>query len=213
MRKPWHDADIEILKRLYAFNTTSSIALELNRPIHSVYSKAHSLGLSKNEHFYKSELSGRIIKESTLSVKTQFRKGNKPFNTGMKAEDFMSHETLIKFRANSYKKGHLPHNTKTDGTISLRKDKSGYSYRFIRTSIGEWEALHVYNWKQKYGPVPCGFIVVFQTADKTNYDVSNLELITRKDNMLRNTIQHYPAELRETMKALKKLTHQINGKE
>jgi hypothetical protein len=113
----------------------------------------------------------------------------------------------------TFKKGNTPHNTKSDGVISIRRDKYNHTYKYIRLAQGIWKPLHVYNWEQAYGPVQEGFIVVFKTADKMNCDVSNLELISRSEHMSRNSIKRYPVELRQAMKAIKKLTKAINGKE
>jgi hypothetical protein len=52
-------------------------------------------------------------------------------------------------------------------------------------------------------------IVTFKDKNISNFDIENLEAITKVENMQRNTITKYPIELRETIKALNKLWHEI----
>jgi len=211
MRKLWSDSDIETLKVLYPDNRCIDIAEILARSTRSIYAAARNLKLSKSDEFKKSELLRSVAVLLDKGAKYRFKKQHIPFNAGLAMSEFMSAETRRKFLRNCFKKGHLPHNTKRDGDISIRNDNNGLSYMFIRESCGVWKHLHVHNWEKDHGVVPEGFIVAFKTTNRMNCDVSNLELITREENMLRNSIQNYPPELRLAMKSLKKLKHQING--
>jgi hypothetical protein len=212
MRKPWTESEVEILKLLYPDNRCSDIADAMNCGLKRIYGKAKALGLKKSEAFNQSTLSGRITNMMLKGADFRFKKGHQPYNKGLSWNDFMSPENQLKSLRAAYHKGHLPHNTKSDGEISIRRDKNSYDYKFKRIHLGDWKALHVCNWEEMYGPVPEGFIVVFRSADRMNCDISNLELITREENMLRNSIQRYPKELQDVMKLQKQLTHQINGK-
>ena len=213
MRKPWTDKEVETLRRLYPDVLCKEIARQMGRCITSIYGMANKLELHKSEAFKESEYSGRITKLLIKGAEYRYKKGHKPFNKGLPMGEFMSPETQQKFSLKTFRKGHIPHNTKKDGQISMRRDNNGYTYKFIRTSLGVWEALHVYNWEKQNGPVPDGFIVVFKTPDKINCEISNLELITREDNMRRNTIHRYPDELKTAIRTLNKLNREIHGKE
>jgi hypothetical protein len=213
MVQPWTDSEINILCELYPDFTSKEIADVLNRPVSSVYRIANMYKIQKSEEFNRSVYSGRLSRVTHNLAPTQFKKGLKPFNKGKKREEFMTAKGIEMVRKTQFSKGHLPHNTLNDGEITVRRDKHNTSYKYIRIALGEWKPLHVYNWEKLNGPVPAGLIVVFKTYDRMNCDVSNLELITRREHMLRNSIQRYPAELQLTMKTLKKLTRTINGKE
>ena len=65
-------------------------------------------------------------------------------------------------------------------------------------------------WEEVNGPVPHGHIVVFCDKNAANIEISNLELITRAENMRRNTIHRYPSELKETIRQLGKLKKAIS---
>ena len=140
------------------------------------------------------------------SKKFRYKKGQKPWNTGMKYSP-------IGCRKSQFPKGHKPVQTGYDGEIRERYD-AGRLYRFIRISERNWIPLHVKNWMDVNGPVPSGFIVVFKNAaipDREN--IENLELISRQENMLRNTQYQWPPELRNAIKTLNKLKRQLNNHE
>lgn len=75
------------------------------------------------------------------------------------------------------------------------------------------KAVHIVEWEKLHGPVPKGYVVSFKDGDKKNIDPDNLELITKKQVMERNTVHRYPPELIETMRLCKKLQRAIKGKE
>lgn len=109
----------------------------------------------------------------------QFKKGHIPFNKGI---NFITEGS----KKTQFKKGHLPHNTKYNGAISIRKDKSGTSYKYIRINKAKWELLHRYNWEQQNGAIPEGCILVAKDGNQLNCDPSNWNLITRAEHAIRN---------------------------
>ena len=213
MRQNWTDTELRTLKALYPDVQGKEIALILKRPLKQVYSKAAYLQLKKSEGFLKSMRSGRRNVLDFHAKEHQFPKGHVPYNKGKKWSEYLSEETKDKMRKTTFKKGNVPANTKSDGEITLRNDGSGLSYKHIRIKSGKWVMLHIYNWQKKYGNVPEGYIIVFKTPDRSNCEVSNLELITREENMARNSIQRFPEDLIKTIKTLSRLKKEINGKE
>lgn len=143
----------------------------------------------------------------------QFKKGFVPSNKGKKLEDFMSPETIEKFKRNQFKKGNLPHNTKADGVITIRTDNRNVPYQWIRLALRKWQMLHVKIWIDHFGPVPKGKNVYFKNGNTMDVRIENLGLETDAENMRRNSIQNYPEELRATIRTLTKLKKIINGKE
>lgn len=210
MRKFWTGTDLTILKRLYPNTRSAEIAEILNCSVYRIYNKANQLGLKKSIEFKRSEV---LIKGlMTKGVSHRFIKGHEPTNKGKKWSEFMTPEGQKNSLKTTFQKGHLPHNTKSDNEISLRND-DGYSYKYIRVALGKWVPLHIYNWEKSNGKIPGGLIVVFKSPDKMNCDISNLELITREENMRRNTIHRYPSELKFTIRKLKQLNRLINEKQ
>jgi hypothetical protein len=96
--------------------------------------------------------------------------------------------------------------------ITTRRDsKTKRVYKFIRISLGKWQMLHVYNWEQVHGKLPKGKILAFK-GSTDDCSIDNLILITRAENMKRNSIQRYPEEIKQTIRVLTKLKKTINGK-
>jgi hypothetical protein len=161
--------------------------------------------------------------ETPPEIIEQFRKesfikpGSIPPNKGKKQQDYMTAQAIRKTKKTRFKKGDLPKNTQYDGAITIRhnhKERGERPYKFIRVKQGKWELLHRYNWVKAYGRIPNNMVVVFRNGDTMNCEIDNLEIITKKENMLRNTIQRYPDDLKNAIKKLSKLKKAIsNGEE
>lgn len=117
----------------------------------------------------------------------QFKPGQESFNKGLKQSDYMSTEAIEKTRKTQFNKGNIPHNTREDGDLSIRTDKTGREYVYIRVAVAEWEPLHKVKWEAVNGPVPKGHCLWSIDGDSTNTDPENWELITRKENYKRNS--------------------------
>lgn len=137
------------------------------------------------ERLIKSALSRYKI---TSGRSGRFEKGHVPFNKGKKGLCKGGVET-------QFKKGHVPMNTAHDGAIRLRGD----GYLYIRKEKGNWELLHHHVWKQKYGDLPSGKVIVFKNGNTRNCIIENLEAITRKELVKRN---RNAAKASESMKEL-----------
>lgn len=122
---------------------------------------------------------------------SQIKSGSTPPNKGKKLDDFMNPETVKKFRANQFEKGNLPHNTcEKNGEIRIRtdhKDPKNKQYKWIRIALGKWELLHKVRWEKVNGKVPKSHCLWAKDLNSLNDDPDNWELITRKQNMQRNS--------------------------
>ena len=210
-RKLWTEKELIILKKDYPSTLSFLIATKLNRSVRSIYSQANLMGLKKTEEFNRSESSGRMI-NGNFGIANRFKKNHIPFNTGKKWNDFMSEQSKSNSLKTTFKKGNKPPNTLHDGIITYRADsKTKRVYKHIRISLGKWQMLHVYNWEQINGKLPKGKILAF-IGSTEDCSVGNLMLITRAENMKRNSIHRYPEEIKQTIKTLTKLKKIINGK-
>jgi len=82
-----------------------------------------------------------------------------------------------------FPKGHVPHNTRSDGAISLRVYENAKSEKYIRISPDNWIPLQIFNWEQVNGPIPAGMILRCLTDNKLDCKPNNWELINRIDHM------------------------------
>jgi len=199
----WIDSEIEILKRDYPKVEAKIIASTLNKGYRSVLNKAFYLGLKKDESFFSAM--GERLKESGKAHR--FSKGHVPNNKGKKQTEFMSVEAIEKIKATQFKKGNLPHNTKTDGYIIIRKDKRG-AYKWIKKE-GKMQPLHIWNWKTEKSEIPKGYNVIFKDGNTLNCNIDNLDCISKEENMKRNTIHNYPVELKNDIRKVSKLKRLI----
>lgn len=110
----------------------------------------------------------------------RFKPGNVPVNKGKKGHPSRSPST-------TFKKGSVPPNRRE--VYAERIDKDGYIYIKAEAGFRKWRLKHRWLWERENGPVPDGYILRFIDGDKTNCDPSNLELITRLENLITNSLQ------------------------
>jgi hypothetical protein len=65
-------------------------------------------------------------------------------------------------------------------------------------------------WEEANGPIPAGGIVIFRDGNHENFDLSNLELITRERLMLQNTLHNYPEPVRQQIHILAGFKRKLN---
>ena len=194
----------DIIRQRYPFEPTKKIADDLGLSEGSVYNRAYAMGIKKDPVYLRSTqyppgyLGGKA---------TQFQKGQTPPNKGQK----MSKDLYEKVEKTMFKKGNKPMNTQPIGTIHQRKDTGGKMYLYIKLADSKWQLLNRYTWEQHNGPIPKGMVVVYKDGNYLNNDIANLLMITKKENMARNTIQRLPKELQQVMRLKCKLIKKINN--
>lgn len=192
---------LEQLRELYPDMATKEMSKIMGIPAKKLHGFAWRNGIKKSKEFFESDGSGRIKKGDTTGRSFRFPKGHKPANKGKK----MSTELYDKIKHTFFKKGRKPHNTKSDGYLSKRKDtKSGITYIYIRVKESVWVPYHRYIWVKHNGPIPDKHVVKFIDGDQLNCSIDNLELIPMKKNMALNSILNYTEELRQIMHLIKK---------
>jgi hypothetical protein len=207
MRKFWSNTEIETLKKMYCDTDTCSIANLLGRNINAVYGMANKLKLKKTDQYLATLNSNRILTENQRNC--CFKKGSTPPNKGKKHAEYMTPEQIEKTKKSRYKKGNVPFNVKYDGHERISVD----GYVEIRISQGVYKLKHRELWIKQNGSIPEDCVVIFKDGNKQNIVIENLQLITRAENMLRNSIQQYPAELITTLKLVSKLKKTIKQHE
>jgi hypothetical protein len=201
MRKPWTKEEVELMAAEYPNEQTSIIAQKLQRSIKSVFSQAFIMGLKKTEAFMNSEKSGRMAAKDTRGLLTRFEKGNQPWNKGIKG--FMGPNKT------SFSKGQKPYNHKPVGSTRI-DSKDGYLIIKI-AEPNKWKLLHRHIWEQSNGQIPKGMNIIFKDGNKLNCALENMAIITREENMKRNTIHQYPEEVKQTIRTLTKLKKTIRN--
>lgn len=204
-RRFWSDDERKVMREMFADNYTETICQMLNRSYRSVCSQATLMGLKKSDAFMKMELERQADRLRIVGVQSRYQKGREPENKGKT----MPKEVYEKVKRTMFKKGNKPHNTNYNGHERISKN----GYIEIRIRLGKYVLKHRYVWEQTNGKVPKGYIVVFKDRNPNNIVLENLELISREENMQRNTIHRFPAELKNTIRLVNKLKRTINEKQ
>lgn len=194
------------VKERYPHERSQLIASDLNISLSKLYNIAFGLGIKKTPEYLRQMAIRSKLSETGKAH--QYNKGNIPYNKGQK----MPQEVYDKVKATMFKKGIKPHNTQPVGTINLRVDNKNRVYAYIKIKDSCWRLIHRVVWEQHYGPIPSKHIVTFKDGNALNWDISNLECISMKQNINNNSIQRYPDELQQVMKLTAKLNSKINGK-
>jgi hypothetical protein len=204
---------IKKIQKRYPNEDTKELAEELGLPIDRIYYIANKHKFKKSQAYldnWKLSGRGRMIEHGKAH---RFKKGHKSWNKDKSPKDYMPSESYDKIKTTQFKKGNLPTNTKHDGAISLRHDKTGVKYYYIRIAKAKWVLLHQKIYQDVYGPIPKSHIIVFKDRNPLNVTLENLECITRIENMHRNSLHRLAPEIKQTIRVLTKLKKTIkNGK-
>lgn len=193
MRKVWTSEEIKVIREMYPDCLTEKLLPFLpDRTVTKINSKAALLGVKKSALFFSKPESGRISSQNDIGKNTRYEKNCPGWNKGKKQADYMAPEAIERTKANRFKKGQDPHNTMPIGheRISLE----GYVEVKVRhlkdgkSNNKNFELKHRLIYEKNVGPIPIGMIVEFLDGDKFNYEVSNLVLSSRKENLIRNTM-------------------------
>lgn len=190
MNQRWTPEADAMLADLYQSLSAGEIGKRMGRTRAGIKGRVHVLGLKKPEGVTNA---GRF-----LPGQVSWNKG-KPFDSGGR-----SHETR-------FKPGQKPHTWNPVGHERINGD--GYRERKM-TDTGvtrhDYVPLHILLWREHHGEIPAGHAVVFRNKDKTDIRIDNLECITRRELMLRNTVHNYPPELVQVMRLKGVVTRKIN---
>lgn len=194
-RTTFSEKEDEFIKENYLSIPVKTIAKRLNRSGCGVSGRLKSLGL--------------VIPKSIIEqrkIESQYKKGRTPENKGKKQSEFMSPEAIEKTKATRFKKGNLPHNTNYDGHERLCKD----GYLEVRVSLGVYKLKQRLVWEEVNGAIPESHIITFKDRNPLNCDIDNLEIISRIENMYRNSRHGFPKEIIPSMVLTKKIENKLN---
>jgi hypothetical protein len=205
MRKYWTKSEINEIGKLYANNYTIDIAKKFNVDVRKIYYIANLKGFKKSVEFLKIEMARQAERIKVAGSKYRYKPGSISHNKGKK----MPSDIYQKCSKTMFKKGTTPHNTKFDGYERTTVD----GYVEVRIKQGIFKLKHRLVYEAAYGAIPKNMYVIFKDKNKLNFDIDNLELVSRKEHMIRNSIQRFSKELKEIMFINSKLKRKINEKQ
>lgn len=188
---PWSPDDDATLAELYRQFSARECAARMGRTTPSVKNRINKLGLKKPE--------GQTNAGRFKAGSAPWNKG-KPFDSGWR-----SHQTR-------FKPGNKPHTWHPVGHERVTSD--GYRERKMADTgrtRRDYVGLHILLWREHHGDIPAGHAVVFRNGDKTDIRIDNLECITRRELMRRNSCHtNYPKPVCKLIQLRGAITRQIN---
>jgi hypothetical protein len=210
----WTVEDIAFLRAHYPNHRTAWIAGTLGRKPSGVYQKARAMGLAKSPEFLSSEASGRMQREDHRGREHQFRPGQKPWNKGT---HYVAGGRSAETRFKPGRPAQESPNYQPIGSLRISADN------ILERKVTDdpalyparrWVAVHRLVWMAANGAIPPGHIVVFKagrrSTDPDRITLDAVELITRAENMRRNTIHNLPPALKEVVDLKRNLSRRIS---
>lgn len=204
----WSEEENELLRDLYPDTSTKDLARAFRRPPSQIYQGAARLDLQKSPEYLSSPAACRLRRGDDVGAAYRFPKGHRPWNKGMKGLQPKGRAVETQF-----KPGQVPHTWMPIGAV---REIKGYLY--VKVSdvrlvpwTHNWRPVHHVVWEEHHDrPLPDGHVLRFRDGDANNFDPGNLELITRRQNMARNTIHRYPEPVKDAIRTVAKLKRTIH---
>lgn len=208
-RQPWTAGEDALLARLYPDSPMSVLTQKIGRSERSIYYRANRLGIRKSAAYLSGPHASRLRRGDNIGKRHRFKKGHKPWNAGLKGYQAGGRSAETRF-----KRGQQPPNWQP---IGHERVVGGYLQRKV-TDTGytpaDYVEVHRLLWEEHHGPIPAGHIIVFRNGDKADIRMENLELISRAENMRRNSRHtRYPEGINRAIQLLGALKRQINKRE
>lgn len=212
-RRLWSRGDDAMLRDLYPDTPTSQVARRLGRTVAATYNRVFKLGLTKSPAYLASPAACRLRRGDQVGRAFRFPKGHVPANKGVRRPGWgPGRMKETQFRKGE-RRGFAARLYKPVGTERISKD--GYLERKVNDGLplqARWRAVHLLVWEAAHGRVPRGHAVVFKNGNKRDVRLDNLECITRRELMARNTVHRLPKPLALTIQALGALQRKLNRK-
>lgn len=220
IRRKWTQEDEDMLRDLFADTPTLELAQALQRSYQAVAMQASKLGLRKGAEYMRICLgkAGRQITQNKASQRARFKPGAAPWNKAKKNCGTGHHPNSV---AHRFKPGQISGRAAqlVQPIGTLRISSEGLLERKIGNAPGasnrRWHPIHRLVWEEAHGKVPRGHIVVFKPGMRTTVleeiTLERLELITQRENMLRNSVHaKYPPEVAKLAQLRGALVRAIN---
>ena len=206
-RQIWTPAQVATLRELYPTTRAADIAERMGLRLKQVVYKAHKMGLRKLPEIIALFAKQAMENPNHGGRQHQFSPEQTPWNKGV---HWVAGGRAAETR---FKPGNKPHTHNPVGHERITKD--GYLQRKM-TDTGvtrrDYVMVHHLVFIEHFGAIPPGGVVVFRDGNLRNITPDNLECITRKELMARNTVHRYPKEIARLVQLRGVINHQINQK-
>lgn len=206
-RRTYTDLERATVRRLYPDHQTSEVAEMLGLSVDVIYYLVEKMGIHKSEAFIEARkaLDGERLK--TVGAGTRFHAGQVAWNFGK------PHPSKGRTNETQFKPLNVPHNWQPIGATRVTKD--GYLQRKVSDTgytPRDYVSVHRLLWIEEGREIPPGHLLIFRDGNKRNVALENLELITLKENMRRNTVHNYGSEIAQLTQLRGALIRIVNRK-
>lgn len=222
-RRFWSKRELATLRRRYPNEPTAKVAEALGRSLGSVNNQAFILRLKKTAAYLASPAACRLRRGDNVGKASRFKPGMTPWNKGKPGSTGL-HPNC---RKTQFKRGcmagaaqakYRPIGTERIAKEGILERKVTDAGKTNRARQRRWVAVHRLVWLAERGPIPRGYIVVFRpgkkTTDAAKITLDRLELITRAENMRRNSyLTRYPKEVSDLIRMRGALNRKIHNRE
>ena len=119
-----------------------------------------------------------------------FKPGHAPANKGKKMAPEVKESVKHTFFKKGERRGAANNNYVPIGHETIRAD----GYTWVKIAEKTWEQKHRLIYQEHRGPIPKGQLVIFKDGNPLNLAIDNLELISRKELVVRNRWGSGPSE-------------------
>jgi len=209
-KRLWNPEDDALLVARYPHERTAAIARELRRSLVAVYARQRLLGLAKSAAYLASPEACRLRRGDNVGASWRFRKGHVPANKGLRRPGWAPGRMKDTWFKKGERRGVAVRLYRPIGTERISKD--GYLERKVNDASplqARWRAVHLLVWEAAHGRVPKGHAIAFANGNRRDIRPDNLQLISRRELMARNTVHNLPKPLADTVRLLGALNRKI----
>jgi hypothetical protein len=193
------DAELTLI---YPDIKSELVAEKLGVSLTAVYGRAAKFGIKKSAQFMSSPAACRLRRGDEIGKQFRFKPGHVSHNKGVKG---ISYPGMVDTQ---FKPGSRPVNTKPVGYIRTTAD--GYLEMKMAEGLRQWRLLHRVIWQRLNGKIASDLMVTFIDGNSKNIKITNLTLMSKKENALRNSYHNYGKEIAQLYQLKGAITRQIN---
>lgn len=197
--KHYTDEHIDFLRKIAKGKTRQDITNRFNKKFNQ----------NRTVRAIGSQLSRHKIRTGMQGHATQFKKGHKTWNKGMKQEDFLSKGQINRSKKTRFKRGNVPYTRQEVGTERVNE------HGFVEMKIKQpnvWKLKHRHVWEEANGEIPYRHVIMFKDRNKKNCALDNLVMVYQNTITTigkRDSLTEYP-EINEAIFNLTELEVKTN---
>jgi hypothetical protein len=211
-KRCWTRTEDAIIRRRYPHERAVQLRDVMPwRPLSSIHRRAVQLGLKKTAAFMASADACRLRRGDNVGAAYRFKKGQVPPNKGLRRPGYAPGRMAeTQFKKGVATKWHPIGSTRmSDGYVYVKlTDQRNVCW------LQNWRMQHVLNWEAVHGPYNTRtHRLWFKDGNRLHTGIDNLELITARELLARNTVHNLPKPLAQAIQLLGALKRKINRKE